>query len=104
MSQYEAVDYMMTVCRYGLLGEETIELNETDFWFLQSEQNKTLGLDVSKSKRLYYITIAIFKTINYWCWHEAPVPITFDSESLKGVLRYGSINISWNSYENFNVW
>ena len=99
MSPYEAVDYMMTVCGYGYLGEETIELNKSDFWFLQSEQCKTLGLDESKSKRLYYITIAIFETINYWCWHDAPVQITFDSEGLQGVLRYGRINIDWNSYK-----
>ena len=99
MSPYEAVDYMMTICGYGYLGEETIELDESDFWFLQPEQCLALGLEESKSKRLYYITIAIFETINYWCWHDAPVQITFDSEGLKGGLRYGRINIDWNSYK-----
>lgn len=101
MSLYEVVDYMMAVCGYGYLGEEIIGHDEHDFWFLQSEQCKALVLDESKNKRLYYITIAIFETINYWCWHDAPVPI-FDSEGLKGVLRYGSINIDWNSYEKIN--
>ena len=99
VSPYKAVDYMMTVCGYGYLGEEIIGHDEPIFWFLQSEQCKALTLDESKSKRLYYMTIAIFETINYWCWHDAPVQITFDSEGLKEVLRYGSINIDWNSYE-----
>ena len=102
MSPYEAVDYMMTVCGFSYLGEETIELDESDFWFLQSEQCKALGLEESKSKRLYYITIAIFETINYWCWHDAPVQITFDSEGLIEVLRLGNIHIDWNSYEKIN--
>lgn len=99
MSPYEAVDYMMAVCGYGYLGEETIVYDEPNFWFLQSEQWKALGLEESKDKRLYYITIAIFETINYWCWHDAPVQITFDPEGLQGVLRYGSISIDWNSYK-----
>ena len=47
MSPYEAVDYMMTVCGYGYLGEETNELNKSDLWFLQSEQCKTLVLEES---------------------------------------------------------
>ena len=98
MSLYEAVDYMMSICGYGYLGEATVAQDEQDFWFLQSEQCKVLGLDESKSKRLYYITIVIFETINYWCWHDAPLQITFDSEGLKCVLRYGNINIDWNSY------
>ena len=102
MNTYEAVDYMMTVCGYGYLGEEILGHDEPDFWFLQSEQYRTLDLEESKSKRLFYITIAIFETINYWCWHDAPVQITFDSEGLQGVLRYGSINIDWNSYEKIN--
>ena len=102
MSPYEAVDYMMSVCGYGYLGEETIELDQSDFWFLQSEQCKTLDLDESKSKRLYYTTIAIFETINYWCWHDAPVQITFDLDGLKGVLVYGIIIIDWNSYKKIN--
>ena len=102
MSLYEAVDYMMTVCGYGYLGEEILGHDEPDFWFLQSEQYRTLDLEESKSKRLYYITIAIFETINYWCWHDAPVQITFDSEGLQSVLRYGSINIDGNSYEKIN--
>ena len=101
---YEAVDYMMTICGYGYLGEKNVVLYESDFWLLQSEQCKTLGLEESKNKRLYYITIAIFETINYWCWHDAPVQITFNSEGLKEVMRYGNIHIDWNSYEKINGW
>lgn len=104
MSPYEAVDYMMAVCGYGSLGEEIVGHDEHDFWFLQSEQYKALDLDESKNKRLYYMTIAIFETINYWCWHDAPVQITFHSEGLKEVLRYGNIHIDWNSYEKINGW
>lgn len=104
MNPHEAVGYMMTICGYSYLGEETIELDESDFWFLQSEQCKTLGLEESKSKRLYHMTIAIFETINYWCWHDAPIQIAFDSEGLKEVLRYGNIHIDWNSYEKINGW
>lgn len=36
MSPYEAVDYMMTVCGLGYLGEETFELDKSNFWFLHS--------------------------------------------------------------------
>lgn len=104
MSPYEAVDYMMAVCGYGFLGEEIIGHDEHYFWFLQSEQYKALVLDESKIKRLYYITIAIFETINYWCWNDAPVQITFESDGLKRVLRYRNINIDWNSYEKINGW
>lgn len=93
MSPYEAANHMMTVCGYGYWGEETIVQDKSEFWFLKSEQCKALDLEDSKSKRIYCMTIAIFETINYWCWHNAPVQITFDSEGLQGVLRYGSINI-----------
>ena len=98
----EAVDYMMSVCGYDDFGERPLFSDKSGFWFLQSEQYMNFGLDESKSKRLYCVTIAIFETINYWCWHDAPVQITFDSEGLQGVLRYGSINIDWNSYEKIN--
>lgn len=33
ISPYKAVDYMMTVCGYGYLGDETIEQEESEFWF-----------------------------------------------------------------------
>lgn len=101
MSPYEAVDYMMSVCGYDYLGEQPLALDESDFWFEQSEQYKNLDLEESENKRLYYVTIAIFETINYWCWHDAPVHITFDSDGLKEVLKYGNIGIDWNSYEKF---
>ncbi len=102
MSLIEAVDYMMSISGYDYLGEEPLFSDKSDFWFQQSELYKDLGLDKSKNKRLYYVTIAIFETINYWCWYDAPVHITFDSDGLKEVLKYGNIAIDWNSYEIFN--
>lgn len=102
MSQFEAVDYMMNVCGYGYFGKDTIGIDTSDFWFLQSEQYKNLKLEGSKCKRLYYVTIAVFETVNYWCWHDSPVPITFDSKGLKEVLAFGNIRIDWDSYEKYN--
>lgn len=102
MSQFEAVDYMMNVCGYGYFGEDTIGIDTSDFWFLQSEQYKNLKLEGSKGKRLYYVTIALFETINYWCWHGAQVSNTFDSKRLMKVLAFGNIGIDWYSYEKYN--
>ena len=98
MSLDEAVYYMMNVCGYSIFGEEIIASENSEFWFLYSEKYKTLHTDESKGIRLYYLTIAIFESINYWCWHDAPVQITFDFEGLKDVLRYGDIQIDWDSY------
>ena len=102
MSPYESVDYMMAECGYNHCGEDTIGLDTSHFWFLQSEQYKNLNLEGSKGKRLYYVTIALFETINYWCWHYALVSITFDYKGLKEVLAFGNISIDWDSYEKYN--
>ena len=102
LSMYEAVDYMADVCGYATIGRDNFFSNDYGFWFILSSQYKELGVDESKAKGLYYMTIAIFETINYWCWHDAPVPITFDFQGLQQVLKFGNIQIDWDSYEKFS--
>lgn len=101
MSLFDAVDYMMSVCGYDYFGKELLFSDKSNFWFLQSEQYRTLGLDELKNKRLYCVTIAIFESINYWCWHDSPVQVTFSFEELKNVLKHGNIVIDWSSYAKF---
>lgn len=100
----EAVDYMMAVCGFGDFRGRSIASDESDFWFLLSEQYRKLDIDKFKfnSERIYYITIAIFETLNYWCWYNSNVKIPLDYEELKGVLKYGKISIRFESYDKIN--
>ena len=71
-------------------------------WFAKSEEFKKWNVDKSNGKLLYYLTISVFASINYWCWHDAPLNITFNIDNLHSVLCY-KINIDWDSYET-NTW
>lgn len=50
-------------------------------------------------ERAFKITIAVFETINYWCYYTNPVRITLTEENLIQTLKYGNIHIKWDSYK-----
>lgn len=99
MDLQQAISYLMEVCGYDFLGNEIFSHDKSQFWFLQSEQFENLKKDGSYRHSLYYITIAVFETINYWCWHDYPTPVLFDFTQLKEVLINGFIQINWDSYQ-----
>ena len=72
-----------------------------ELWYKYEEDSLSLltGLIWNRKDVVYKMTIAVFETINYWCWHESLLNITFNREELKRTLRYGSICIDWNSYQ-----
>lgn len=98
MDLQQAISYLMEVCGYDLEGNKIFSLDKSKFWFLQSEQFQDLKKDCSYRHSLYYITVAVFETINYWCWHDYPTPVLFDFKHLKEVLTNGIIHINWDSY------
>lgn len=102
MNLYEAVDHIADVCGYTTVGRDHFFSDNYGFWFILSDQYKNLGVDDSRAKGHYYMTIAIFETINYWCWHDAPNAIIFDFQGLQQALKYGNIQIDWDSYEKFD--
>ena len=53
-------------------------------------------------ERAFKMTIAVFETINYWCYYTDPLRITLTKEELLNTLKYGRIHIAWNSYK-FNL-
>lgn len=64
------------------------ESREPWFWYCRREPNASL----------FKITIAIFETINYWCWWEAPVSIDFNRTNLIKNLANAEIDIDWSFY------
>jgi len=81
---------------YYLLHFEKNE--DLEFWYILPEEFDSLPKGVQPLVKIYMMTIAIFETINYWCWHDAPIPITFNKSNLMDTLKYGRINIDWSSY------
>lgn len=71
-----------------------------DFWFKAEEYVSNLPLPsyIKNKACIYMMTIAIFETIAYWCWHDAPLQIVFNELNLKGILKNGNINIDWSQY------
>jgi len=94
MNVYEATKYMMDVS--GIYGSNPS--NNCDFWFLNSLDYQELCANKPQQDRVYYITIAIFETLNYWCWHSAPLSITLNADTLATILKEGVIHIDFSAY------
>ena len=69
-----------------------------DFWYKPPQELYSMPKGVQEFGMIYMNIIAVFETINYWCWHDAPVSITFNKENLLSVLACGSITIDWSNY------
>lgn len=82
---------------YTLLMKFGIKL-KIDFWFKLPSELQRLPHEVQYKKRIFMMTIAVFETINYWCWYNSPI-VTFNRKSLIDVLENGSISINWTSYQ-----
>ncbi len=50
-----------------------------DFWWVKKHQ---------EPQSLYMCTVALLESVNYWCWHEAPLPICFDEEGFRECIQY----------------
>lgn len=68
------------------------------FWFDAEEHLSNIPLYFRYNISIYMRTIAIFETIAFWCWHNAPLQITFDEMSLKDMLQNGRISINWSEF------
>ena len=66
---------------------DSIEYNT--FWWLADENN---------SRDPYKVTIALFESINYYCWYYSYY-ISIDDDNLRGILQY-PIAIDWSKYNN----
>lgn len=53
-----------------------------------------------RAMKIYRITVALFESINYWCWHDAPLPITFCLSELVNCLN-SPICLEWEKYDGF---
>jgi len=52
---------------------------------------------------IYRTTVALFESINYWCWHDSHY-LTFNEWGLRKCLKY-PIHIEWRQYDEFlNGW
>ena len=69
-----------------------------NFWFKLPTELQLLPQEEQYKKRIFMMTIAVFETINYWCWYYW-YHIVFNSKSLIDVLENGSISIDWTSYQ-----
>lgn len=83
--------YTLLIMRFGI--EPKI-----DFWFKLPAELQMLPQEVQHKKRIFMMTVAVFETINYWCWHDW-YHILLNREALIGVLENGSISINWTSYQ-----
>lgn len=94
----EAVEYLLDTS--GIFGSN-LSYSSCDFWFLNSLDYQELCINRPRRDRVYYVTIAIFETLNYWCWHDAPLPITFNADTLATTLKEGGIYIDFSAYANY---
>lgn len=53
-----------------------------------------------RAMSIYRVTVALFETINYWCWHDSPLPITLNSSGLADCLQ-APVHIEWEKYDGF---
>lgn len=68
--------------------------NKIKFWYKLPFLKK-----IQIRKRIFMMTISVFETINYWCWYDSPVSISFNRDSLINTLNNGSISINWALYQ-----
>ena len=101
MDLWEATDVMLSSAGYFYESDwhDIHPSTNYDLWYKCEEDSLSLGLMWNRNIVAYKMTIIVFETINYWCWHESPRNITFSRENLKRILRNGNIYIDWNSYQ-----
>lgn len=73
-------------------------IEKKEFWYKLPEELYNLPKGIQQMGMIYMNTITVFETINYWCWHDAPVPVTFNKDNLLSVLESGKIDIDWSNY------
>lgn len=96
MDKNHAIGYMIEVS--GVWHEPS---NNCDFWFLNSLDYQELCANGPQWNRVYYVTIAVFETLNYWCWHSAPLSITLNADILAKILKKGKIHIDFSAYDEY---
>ena len=72
--------------------------SDVHFWYKVPDELKSLPKGVQSMSYIYMITIVIFETINYRCWHNYHVGVELNRESILELLEYGEINIYWDQY------
>lgn len=107
MNLWEATDVMLNSTGYQH-GRGWFVRKDYNFWYKYENDtylnfpfniaHRTIGLNLRK-ERAFKMTIAVFETINYWCYYTDPLRITLTREDLLNKLINGSIYIDWNSYK-----
>lgn len=93
----EAIDICLSATEIKVFPHLSLtERNE--FWLKLPEELYNLPKGIQQMGIIYMTTIAVFETINYWCWHDAPVSVTFDKNNLLSVLANGNMDIDWSNY------
>ena len=77
---------------------DTHPCSNYDFWYKYKNDISALQI-LNRQYIVFRMTVAVFETINYWCWHNAPLQITFNKDNLCNVLKNGNIAIDWAAYK-----
>lgn len=51
-------------------------------WWLKKQH------DLDQTKARYMCVVALLESINYCCWHTAPLQVCLDEEELQSILKY----------------
>lgn len=81
--------------------QQSVKGEGYEFWYNRhypTSRWRALLFPSYRAFMMYKKTIAVFETINCLFYYHAPIPITFDKESLVCVLEKGYIGIVWNEY------
>lgn len=94
LNRFTFRDYLRYLVLLGVMQNK----NGINFWFKIPTEMQELPSEMRRKKRIFMMTIAVFETINYWCWYDSSF-ISFNRESLIDVLENGFIHIDWTSYQ-----
>lgn len=101
----EAVAICMSVSKVHEVSKKWADVN---FWYQDHTPTRSRWIFWHRKKfdyremKIYRITVALFVSINYWCWHDSPVSIRFDEKGLINCLQY-PIHIEWEEYDRLLI-
>lgn len=93
----EAIEICLTATEIEVFPHLSL-IGKKKFWFKLPEDLYNLPKGIQQMAMIYMNTIVVFETINYWCWHDAPVSIIFNEDNLLSVMACGKLDIDWSNY------
>ena len=94
---HEAINICLSATEIDVFPHLSL-IERHEFWFKLPEELYNLPKGIQQMGMIYMNTIAVFETINYWCWHDAPLSVSFNKDNLLSVLESGDIDIDWTNY------